>query len=405
MADFSYLAREKDGREIRGVIHAENEQAAIFKIRENYPILLKIHKIPGNKTIETILENEMGDRKFKAEELSILCARFSVVLRSGIPAVRAIQMLASQCSDRRLCKILEDAANEVISGNSMASAFAKGGGRFSQMFIETVRAGEQSGTLAESFDRLHDFYEKSYKTTEKVKNALMYPGFVIAMTVLVLILLMVKVIPVLTDMIEYIGGDLPLITKYMIGISDFLAEQWKVLLAAAVFLRILFRRAVKTQKGRIWKAKIELAVPFLGEIRRMNASAQFAGTMAVLLKSGLTIDQAVDTAADAIDNAVFADEIRSVKDGIIQGKKMTDCFKDRPYFPQTMIEMCSTGEETGELETAFSHAAAYYANEADYRMQRVLTMLEPMLLVIVAVFAGFAAISVYLPIFAMYDQM
>lgn len=137
----------------------------------------------------------------------------------------------------------------------------------------------------------------------------------------------------------------------------------------------------RTKEGKIWKAKAALTVPLVGVINQMSSAAQFANTMSVLLAAGITLDQAVETTARVMDNALFQEAVHSMKDGIEQGRSLTECLQNRPYFPQTMIDMCSIGEETGELEENLENVADYYSNEADYRSQRLLTMLEPALLV------------------------
>ena len=172
----------------------------------------------------------------------------------------------------------------------------------------------------------------------------------------------------------------------------------------AVFI-LAFRMYTKTPDGKIRKAKIALSLPLVGIINQMNAVAQFANTMSVLLAAGITLDQAVETTAKVMDNALFRDEVQAMRGTIEQGRTLTDCLKGRKYFPQTMIDMCAVGEETGELEDTLENVADYYINEADFRIQRLLAMLEPTLLILLSIFAGFIVVSIYLPIFTMYDLM
>ena len=287
----------------------------------------------------------------------------------------------------------------------MASALEQYSERFPLTFIETIRAGEQSGTLDRSFDRLHKYYDKAYKTTEKIRSALMYPMFVVAVAVVVLIIVMAKVIPTLANVFADLGGNLPLMTRMMIGFSDFFEKWWLVMLGVLFLIWAGLKFFGRTKEGKIWKAKAALTVPLVGMINQMSSAAQFANTMSVLLAAGITLDQAVETTARVMDNALFQEEVHSMKDGIEQGRSLTECLQNRPYFPQTMIDMCSIGEETGELEENLENVADYYSNEADYRSQRLLTMLEPALLVMLSFFAGFIVISIYLPIFTMYDLM
>lgn len=405
MSGFSYHARTSEGKEVRGVIYAESEPEAVFRIRENYPVILKLRRLRKRKKIENILNIEIGGRQVSAKELSVLCAQMAVTLRAGIPVSRAVGILAAQCRDKRLRKAFENAAVDMAAGSSMADALEKQEGQFSQIFIETIRAGEQSGTLEKSFERMHSFYDRSYKTAQKVKSALTYPAFVAATAVIVLTVIMVKVIPMLSKIFEDFGSELPLITKLMIGCSGFLADWWVVLFAAAAVLVFVIELDARTPEGRLRRAKISLFMPLTGKISQMNAAAQFSGAMAVFLGAGLTLDHAVGIAAGVMDNAVFQKEVEKLKEEIVQGHTLSECMRKSPYFPQNLTDMCSVGEDTGRLEYAFSQAEEYYANEADYRSQRVLTMLEPMILAALSVFAAFIVIAVYLPIFTMYDLM
>ena len=401
MPNFSYKALGRDGKEVRGVLQAESEAAAASRIRENYPILLSISQKKEKKRPDdgSLLEMEIGSRRIKTKKLAILCSQFAITLHSGMTVARAMRMLADQNEDKRIRKIMGAA------GSTVASALEKYSDRFPLTFIETIRAGEQSGTLERSFDRLQKFYEKSYKTTEKIKGAMTYPLFVVAIAVVVLIIVMAKVIPTLADVFTDLGGTLPLMTRMLIATSHFFAKWWLLMLAVLVFLKIGSQVYGNTPQGRIQKAKIALSLPLVGVINQMNGAAQFANTMSVLLAAGITINQAVDTTAKVMDNALLSEDVRSMREGIEQGRSLVECLQGKKYFPPTMVDMCSVGEETGELGETLDNVADYYTNEADYRIQRLLALLEPAMLVVLAIFAGIIVVSIYLPIFTMYDLM
>lgn len=405
MPNFSYRARGRDGREIRGTLQAENEASAVSRIRESYPILLSITPLNEKKSLSGLLSMEIGSKRFKTKTLAILCSQFAITLRSGMPIARAMRMLAGQSGDKRLKRVMEEASEKVASGSTVASALEEYSERFPLTFIETIRAGEQSGTLDRSFERLHRFYEKSYRTTEKIKGALTYPIFVIAIAVVVVIIVMAKVIPTIANVFSDLGGELPLLTRMLIGASNFFAKYWILMLGILFLLYMVFRMWGNTEKGKLRKSELALKLPLAGTINQMNASAQFANTMSVLLAAGITLDQAVETTARVMDNVLFKKEIQSMKAGIEQGRSLTECLQGCFCIPQTMIDMCSVGEETGELEENLENVADYYANEADYRVQKLLAMLEPTLLVCLAIFAGIIVVSIYLPIFTMYDLM
>ena len=230
MPNFSYRARGRDGREIRGTLQAENEASAVSRIRESYPILLSITPLNEKKSLSGLMSMEIGSKRFKTKTLAILCSQFAITLRSGMPIARAMRMLAGQSGDKRLKRVMEEASEKVASGSTVASALEEYSERFPLTFIETIRAGEQSGTLDRSFERLHRFYEKSYRTTEKIKGALTYPIFVIVIAVVVVIIVMAKVIPTIANVFSDLGGELPLLTRMLIGASNFFAKYWILML-------------------------------------------------------------------------------------------------------------------------------------------------------------------------------
>lgn len=346
MPNFSYKALGRDGKEVRGVLQAESEAAAASRIRENYPILLSISQKKEKKRPDegSLLEMEIGSRRIKTKKLAILCSQFALTLHSGMTVAHAMRMLADQNEDKRIRKILGAAAEEVAAGSTVASALEKYSDRFPLTFIETIRAGDQSGTL-------------------------------------------------------------PLMTRMLIATSHFFAKWWLLMLAVLAFLKIGSQVYGNTPQGRIEKAKIMLSLPLVGAINQMNGAAQFANTMSVLLAAGITINQAVDTTAKVMDNALLSEDVRSMREGIERGRSLVECLQGKKYFPPTMVDVCSVGEETGELEETLDNVADYYANEADYRIQRLLALLEPTMLVVLAIFAGIIVVSIYLPIFTMYDLM
>ena len=194
MPTFSYRALGRDGKEVRGVLQAETETAAATRVRDSYPVLLSISREAEKKKQTSLLQMEIGNKQIRTKDLSILCSQFAITLRSGMSISRSMQMLAGQCSDKRLRRVMAEAATEVAAGSTVAAALEKHRERFPLTFIETIRAGEQSGTLDQSFERLHKYYDKAYKTTEKIKSALTYPMFVIAIAVVVVIIVMAKVV-------------------------------------------------------------------------------------------------------------------------------------------------------------------------------------------------------------------
>ncbi len=401
---YIYKASTASGTEAKGMVQAIDEYNAVLQIREQYPIIKSLKPIHSNR-MQKLLTMELGSKKIKSKALAMMCSQFAITLKSGMPIVRAMDMIARQTEDKRLKKILTAISEDVAAGNMVASCFEKYKESFPPTFIETVRAGEQSGTLDRSFAKLEDYYEKSYKTTEKIRSALTYPIFVVFVAIVVLIVVMAKVIPTLAATFMDLGGDLPLITKVMIDCSNFFARWWIVMIIFLLTAFIGWKLFAKTERGEELNAKLAISLPVIGKINTMNGAAQFANTMSVMLASGLTLDRAAATTAKTIDNYLLRKDVFEMIGRIEEGRSLGQCIRDTKHFPANLKEMCAVGEETGELDQTLNVVGDYFTNEADHATKQALAKLEPTLLVLLAIFAGFIVFAIYLPIFTMYDLM
>ncbi len=404
MVTYSYRALTAEGVETRGVVQAVDEYQAAIQIRQKCPVITSITPVKASFGTH-LLTMDIGSPRIKTKSLALMCSQFAITLRSGMPVGRAMEMISRQTDDKKLKKILSAAAEDVQGGSTIAASFEKFGDAFPLTFIETIRAGEQSGTLDNSFAKMQVYYEKSYNTTEKIKSAMTYPIFVIVVAIIVLIIVMAKVIPALAATFADLGGELPLMTRIMIGMSNFFAKWWIVMIIVILGLVIGGKIYFKTPHGERVKGNILLKLPVIGKINQMNGAAQFANTMSVMLGSGLTINNAVDVTARTMDNYLFQQDVSGMTGRIEEGRPLGECIQECRFFPGALKEMCSVGEETGELDKTLDTIGDYFANEADHRTQRAVTMLEPTMLVFLALFAGFIVISIYLPIFTMYDLM
>lgn len=401
---FRYKAMTPDGVAAKGIIQAMDEYQAVQKIRETCPVITEI--VPVKESGKSILDIELGRQKVTAKSLAVVCSQFAIMLKSGMPIGRCIEMIANQTEDKVLRKILQQANDDVEQGSTVASALERAGGRkLPVTFIETIRAGEQAGTLETSFEKLQLYYETSFKNAEKMKQVMTYPIFVVIIAVIVLIVLMAKVIPALAATFSDLGGELPLMTQIMISMSNWFARYWLVLIVIILGLVVASRIYRTTEKGRLAHGKLMLRLPVLGKINVLNGSAQFAETMSAMLSSGLTVNKAVEVTAKVLDNAALADQVHGMIGKIEEGHPLGECIRKCELFPDNLKEMCAIGEESGELDATLQTIGEYYNNEAGHATNQAIAKLEPTILVIMAIFAGFIVISIYLPMFTMYNLM
>ncbi|MEE0955966.1 MAG: type II secretion system F family protein [Eubacterium sp.] len=404
MMTFRYKAMTPDGAAAKGIIQAVDEYQAVQKIRETCPVITEITPIKEAKP--GILDVEIGRKNISAKSLAVVCSQFAIMLKSGMPIGRCIEMIAKQTENKTLRKILFAANEDVVQGSTVASALERAGDKkFPVTFIETIRAGEQAGTLEDSFEKLQVYYEKTFKNAEKMKQVMTYPIFVVVIAIIVLIVIMAKVVPALASTFADLGGELPLITQIMINTSNWFARYWLVLIIIILGLVVGSKFYQTTEKGRLVHGKLMLKVPVLGKINVLNGAAQFAETMAAMLGSGLTVNKAVEVTAKVLDNAALSDNVHSMIGKIEEGHPLGECIRQCDLFPDNLKEMCAIGEETGELDETLKTIGEYYTNEANHETSQAIARLEPAILVIMAIFAGFIVISIYLPMFTMYNLM
>ena len=401
MESYKYTAQAYDGSKHKGVVEASDEYDAISKIKVNYPIVESCTLIRKTR-LDDILGFELT-KSLTSQDLALLCQQCAIILKSGVSIGQCMTMVAEQTKNKKLKKQLTKTSEDINQGNSISKSFEKNCPDFPVTFFETVRAGEESGTLVKSFETLEVFYLKSDKVKKKIKAALSYPIFVLCVAIVVLIVIMAFVVPSLTQTFTDMGGELPVITKILIVTSDFFSNYWMGMFIGMAIIFIVFKVITHNEKGKLWWSKISLKLPVFGNIQTLHACEQFADTMSSLLASGILVDKALETTAKVMDNYIYKREVYEMADKIRTGKTMVETMNQCPYFPDIMKTMIAVGEKTGSVEVSLHTIALYYTTEYDNATQKALSKLEPAMMIFLALFAGFIVISIYLPMFTMYD--
>lgn len=402
MKTYLYRAQSTDGSEVKGIISAVDEYQAAVQVRSQYPIILSIRE---QQEHNSILSKDLTSDHIDIKSLSIACAQVAITLRSGIPLARCMELIGKQTENKNIRRIFLSTAEDVSSGAGLADSFERNGPKLPATFIETVRAGEETGNIEQSFQSMADYYDTLNKTHQKVKQALIYPIFVLAVAIVVLIIVMVFVIPSLANTFNDLGGNLPLMTKMLIAMSDFFAKWWALIALVIVAAILAWRFYVKTPKGRITQGNSQLRFPIWGNIRRMDGAAHFASTMSMLIRAGITVNHAVEITGRTLENYIMRTQIAKVPERLEEGHSLGESMKDCDSFPETLREMCAIGEESGDLDQTLKVIGDFYANETDNATKQALAKLDPIILIVLAVFTAFIVISIYLPMFTMYNYM
>lgn len=386
------------GKPVTGIVEAYSEYEAVAQIKSQSLIVEKITEMSEKEGVHVDLNEPLW---VSDKVLALTASQFAIMLRAGLPMGRIVELIAQQTTDKLMKKILTACAADVAAGYSLAQSLEKNGTKIPAAFIETVRAGEESGSLENCFARLKNYYEKSNRIKRKVRSALTYPAILVVIMVVVVAIVMIKLVPTMLEMFDSMMVELPWPTKVLMAISDFFVNSWPVLLAFLAAFAIIFHFYKKSPGGALTLGRLSMKLPVFGNVSRMNAASQFANTLCVLLSSGLTIVQVISIISKVMDNAAVGKSIGECIMDLESGQRLGKVLKNNEYLPPMLVEMVSIGEEAGALEDTMATIGAYYDEEADTASEKALGMLEPMLTVVMGVVVGFIVLAIYIPMFTM----
>ncbi len=401
MTTFKYRGLSPDGEKVSGAIKAYNEYEAVTRLRETCSVITHIEEVKEKKN----LNPTFGATKIKDKDLAIMCSQFSIILNSGMPIVRCVEMVAEQARTQELQKMLRKVAEDVSGGYPLAQSFQNNAKDLPVTFIETIRAGEASGTLETCFERLHVYYDKQSKVRGKVISTLTYPAIVIFVAIVVFIIIMVVAVPMFVQTFAELGTELPGITKAMIAVSNFMTHQWILLVMIIAGLILGFTAMKHTVKGKEMLDTFSLLRSPLKRLHSMSAMAQYSSTMSTMLAAGLPIIQSLEVTAKVIPNGLISASIHRVCKAVERGRGLAESMKEEDCFPHLLVEMSNVGEQSGNLEKTLDVVSDYYNNEVEQMTNRLLSALEPAITLGLAVITVVLLAGVYLPMFSMYGSM
>ena len=403
MTTYKYTALSRSGQKVSGVMEGANELDAVARIKAEYDIVLKLTEV---KEKSGALNVDIGGKKLDAKAFTVMCSQFAIILKAGIPIARTMQLVADKSTNKPLKKILKEVYEDVEGGRSVAASFEeRGKGLLPPTFVETIRAGEESGNLDHAFESMYINYDKAVKMKAKVRSALAYPLFVLGVAVVVVMVLMVKVVPTFTAIFDSLGGELPIMAQMLIGMSNFFRNNILIMAAVAAALVIAYKVYGNTEEGRLRFGKLALKVPMLGNISLLNAASQFANTMCIMLSAGLPVTRALSITSRTLDNYYVSQEVGKLTGLLEQGYGLGPSMREQDILPDILVDMVAVGEETGELEQTLRTIGDYYDSELQVAINAAMAKLEPTLLCVLAVIVGFIVIAIYGSMFGMYSMM
>ncbi|MGB4461628.1 MAG: type II secretion system F family protein [Tepidanaerobacteraceae bacterium] len=395
---YRYTGRNNEGKSVKGMYKAESESdvAAMLRAKGIYPVTIKKEETGD---ILEILKNLT--KKAKPKDLAVYCRQFSAVIGAGIPIVKSLEILQLQGISPVLVKATQNAREDIISGLSLGQAFRNNADVFPEIFVNMVEAGEISGSLNNALERLAEHFERENDIINKVKSATTYPIILSSTAIVVVILIVTKVLPIFAGMFESYGAALPIPTRILLVISDFLSRFFWILVLALVLAFLLFIKIRSTPEGRLLLEKIYYNIPFFGPIVTKLILARFSRTLSTMILNGIPLLDAVDTMNRVIESETLKIECNKIKESIQKGAGISEAAASGNFFPPLFVEMTAIGEETGSLTEMLNKIADYYDREVKDVLNRLSTILEPMIIVVMAVVIGFIVISIILPMFEM----
>lgn len=394
---FNYQARTQEGVVQTGTVEAPSKDVAVETLHRHGLVILEIvEEKPG---FGLSLGGEIAFlSRVKSQDLVIFSRQLAVLFDAQVPLVQALRTLADQ-SPPALKKIVVVVAADVDAGTAFSQALEKFPKVFSYFYVSVVRAGEASGRLQEVLNYLADHEERSYDLNKKVKGALTYPIFIVASLIAVGAVMMIFVVPQLTKVLEESGQELPVMTRLVIAVSDFLRGYWWLGLLIAAGLVAGSSYGLKTQVGRDYWDKIKIKLPIFGNIFKKIYLARFSENLGTLVKGGIPIIQALTITADVVGNAVYKDVIVRAREEVRRGSTINSVFSTDKNIPPMVAQMIMIGEQTGKLDLLLAKIAAFFQKEVDGIMENLTSLIQPILILVLGGAAGVLVAAILMPIY------
>lgn len=400
-----YVAKVKDnsGKVFKEKIEAVSAEQARLALKNKYVAVGKVNKSSFEIDLSQL---ELALAKVTVKDKAVFSRQFSVMVNAGVAIIRALGILADQAPNPKLKRALLGISAEVQQGTSLSEAMDDYPECFNNLYVSMVEAGEAGGVLDEVLMRLSKLLEDMAKLQNQIKSAMAYPVTVGIFAVVAFLGMTIFLIPVFGGIFEQLGAELPLLTRTMLNISDIL-RSWKVFIPIVAFMLISFliRTYYKTSTGRLQIDGFMLKMPLFGDLNEKIAVARFCRIFGTLTRSGVPVLQCFDIVCDTIGNQVLVNAVQSAKRDIQQGGMISLAIQKENVFPPLAIQMISIGEETGELDGMMEKVADFYEDEVEQAVKALTSMIEPIMMVGIALMVGTILLSMYLPMFSIFDQL
>ena len=397
---FSYEAIDKDGRKVKGSYNAgdKNQVVAYLRAQRMQPV-----KISNGKN--TDLASMLPQSKTKAKDLSMFCEQFCALLRAGVTILDGLSLLLEQTKDKMLRESIQVTIQGVNEGESLASAMGKGKA-FDDTLVSLIRAGEASGSLDASLERMSEQYKKDAEIAAAIKKAMSYPLIVLVVAVAVIIVMLVWVVPNFMNMFADVGIDMPGITLAVMAASDWMIARWYIVVGGIIAFVVALMAFIKSPTGKKVISKITLTLPGINNFVIKNSASKIARTLSTLLTAGMSVIEALVILESTLSNYYYQQAIREVREDVLNGQPMSRKFlENTKLFPSMLSHMIAVGEDTGDITSMLTRTADYYDLEVKTATDSMMSMMQPMIIMLLTGVVGVLLAAVLAPMLALYTQL
>ncbi|WP_459835461.1 type II secretion system F family protein [Halanaerobaculum tunisiense] len=395
---FDYKARDQTGTFVEGTIEARTKNSAVDQLKDRGYYLTKIKQQSQGIKLQELLNKW---RRVGLRDLNIFCRQFATMINSGLSLVRSLSILEEQTSNSKLQSAISSIREEVEKGKSLSEALEEYDDIFPRLFISMVKAGEAGGILDNTLEEMADHFEREREIQQKVTSALVYPAVISLLSINVVFFLVTFILPTFVEMFKDFSIKLPLTTRVLLKLSQFMNNYWYLVLALIVILVLLIKYYYQTGQGRRKIDGLLLKVPIIGDVIIKLSIGRFSRTLGVLLASGVSILEGLEVISKLVSNQVITDKILEARQSISQGQSIILPLEKSNLFPQMFVQMIKIGEETGTLDQMLERVANFYDQEIEHTLERVVSFIEPAMLLILGLVVGGIVTAVMLPLFNM----
>jgi type II secretion system protein F len=395
---YHYKAKKMSGEVIEGLVEADNRKLVISKLQQMQVFPVSIKEKGGGKGLSAEISLKSLAR-ISRKDVTTFSRQMSDLLRAGLPLVRCLQVITQQTANPKMSAVIKSVSSDVEGGTSFSDAMAKHPKVFNSLYSSMAKAGEAGGMLDQVMERLADFMETEQETRSKIIAAMTYPIFMVVVCILVIFILFTVVVPNFMVMFEESDIQLPMSTQMLIYLTDIIKYGWWFIIGGAVGGGILFYNFIKSESGSLMFDMFKLKLPLIGEFIKKREISKFARTLGTLLANGVQILKALSITESVISNKVLKQDIEKFQDDIKEGKKLSSRMAESDLFPPIAVNMVGVGEETGNLETTLQRVADTFDKETNQIIKAITTIIEPLMIVLMAVVVGFVVFAMIMPIF------